>query len=111
MSSIVGNVSEIVVTRWRGGQHPSQQAIVRKMEEEGLRPYAWTNGPNFRYAIRSHGYGKVLYCVEGSLEINLPDMNQRVVLRSGDRIDLPHGVRHAMIIGSSGARCLESASN
>ncbi len=102
------SLNNIKIIRWRGGQHPTYQTISQKMEQEGLRPYAWSNGPNFRYAPRSHGYGKVLYCVEGTVEVILPDANQSVVLRPGDRMELPRGVRHATIIGPNGARCLES---
>jgi quercetin dioxygenase-like cupin family protein len=79
------------------------------MKKEGLRPYMWDNMPNFRYGIRSHGYDKVLYVVEGSLEITLPDSNQRIRLKPGDRVDIPSGVRHGAIVGSSGAKCVEAA--
>jgi quercetin dioxygenase-like cupin family protein len=105
---IAGAVSSIKVIRWRGGQHPSYQTITQKMHDEGLRPYTWSNGPNCRDTVRSHGYSKVLYCVEGSVEVVLPDVNQTVVLRPGDRMELPRGVRHATIIGPRGAQCVES---
>jgi hypothetical protein len=106
-----GNVAatrgDVKIIRWHGGQHPTFQSITRKMEAEGLRPYAWRQGPNFRHAVRSHGYGKVLYCVEGTLEIILPDFNQRVVMRPGDRLELPRGVRYATVVGPQGAHCVE----
>jgi hypothetical protein len=105
----LNRVNEITLVRWRGAQHPTFQAITKQMEAEGLRPYAWSNGPNFRIAVRSHGYTKVMYCVEGSLEIIFPDVNQNVLLRPGDRLELPRGLRHATIIGPNGARCVESA--
>ncbi len=101
--------NEVKLIRWRGAHHPTFQAITRQMEQEGLRPYAWTNGPNFRVAARSHGYAKVMYCVEGSVELYLPDGNQTFVLRPGDRIEVPPGVRHAAIVGPQGVRCVESA--
>jgi quercetin dioxygenase-like cupin family protein len=50
-----------------------------------------------------------MYCVEGSVELYLPDLSQSIVLRPGDRIELPRGTRHAAIVGPNGARCLESA--
>jgi mannose-6-phosphate isomerase-like protein (cupin superfamily) len=102
---------EVKVIRWRGNQHPTQHAIVTKMQAEGLRPYSWSHGPNFRYAVQTHGYDKVMYCVEGSVEISLPDYNQRVVLRPGDRMDVPRGVRHSTVIGPNGAQCFESSKN
>lgn len=99
----------VQVRRWQGGQHPTISTITRLMQQEGLRPYMWMNMPNHRYAVRSHGYKKVLYVVDGSLEILLPDSNETVRLRSGDRVDIPAGVRHAAIVGNGGAKCVEAA--
>jgi quercetin dioxygenase-like cupin family protein len=50
-----------------------------------------------------------MYVVEGTLEVTLPDSNQRVKLRAGDRVEIPAGVRHGAIIGSSGAKCIEAS--
>lgn len=101
--------STIRLTRWHGGQHPTFSTITRQMKKEGLRPYMWSNMPNSRFGVRSHGYDKVLYVIEGVVEITLPDSNQRLVLRAGDRIDVPSGVRHGTIVGASGAKCVEAA--
>jgi mannose-6-phosphate isomerase-like protein (cupin superfamily) len=100
---------DVRVTRWSGGQHPTMSAITRQMKEEGLRPYMWMNMPNHRYAVRSHGYHKVLYVIEGVVEITLPDKNQRMYLRAGDRADIPAGVRHGTIVGTGGAKCVEAS--
>jgi quercetin dioxygenase-like cupin family protein len=103
--------SAVRVTRWSGGQHPTVSTITRHMQKEGLRPYQWDDTPNHRYAVRSHGYNKVVYVIEGSLEITLPDSNQMVRLRPGDKIEIPAGVRHGAIVGSAGAKCVEAAAN
>ncbi len=97
------------ITRWTGGQHPTISIISRMMQKEGLRPYVWENTPNYRYAVRSHGYNKVMFLIEGQLEISFPDSNQRVKMRAGDRLDIPAGVRHAAIVGAGGAKCVEAA--
>ena len=47
--------------------------------------------------------------VEGTVEISLPDSNQRMNLRAGDRVDIPAGVRHGTIVGANGAKCVEAA--
>ncbi len=101
--------TSVRLTRWHGSQHPTFSTITREMKKEGLRPYMWVNMPNHRYAVRSHGYDKVLYVIEGTVEITLPDVNQRMSLRPGDRIDVPAGVRHGTIIGATGAKCVEAA--
>lgn len=102
-------VNGVRVVRWTGGTNPSLPAITRLMQNDGLRPYMWMNMPNHRYGVRSHGYDKVLYVIDGTLEITLPDINQRVVLRSGDRVEIPSGVRHGTIVGKAGAKCVEAA--
>jgi len=99
----------IRVTRWSGGEHPTLSSITRAMKKENLRPYMWMNMANHRYAVRSHNYLKVLYVVEGSVDVILPDSNQQVKLRSGDRIDIPAGVRHGTNVGGGGAKCVEAA--
>ena len=68
------------LVRWRGGQHPTLDTITRLMRDEQLRPYVWVNAPNSRHPVRSHGYDKTIYCVQGSIEIILPDPRQRVLL-------------------------------
>lgn len=99
----------VKVTRWQGGQHPTLATITKIMREEQLRPYMWINGANHRYAVRTHGYHKVLYVIDGVLDVLFPDSNQQIRLRGGDRIDIPAGVRHGTIIGSSGAKCIEAS--
>lgn len=99
----------VTVTRWQGSQHPNMNNIMRLVKQEQLRPYMWTNMPNHRYAVRSHNYHKVLYVIEGTVEVTLPDSNQRVTLRTGDRIDIPAGIRHGTIVGRTGAKCVEAS--
>lgn len=106
---MVEDQKSVQVRRWRGGQHPTLVAITQQMRDEGLRPYMWMNMANHRYAVRSHGYDKILYVIDGALEVILPDSNQRVRLRSGDRMDIPSGIRHGTIVGSSGAKCVEAS--
>lgn len=102
-------VATVTITRWQESQHPSMSIIMQRMKEDGLRPYMWVNMANHRYAIRSHNYDKVLYVIDGTVEISLPDSNQRVKLRAGDRIDIPAGVRHGTQVGNTGAKCVEGA--
>jgi len=103
------NVQTVAITRWKGSQHPSMRNIIGQMKEEKLIPYMWSNMPNHRYAIRSHNYDKVLYVIDGVVEVTLPDSNQRVNLKAGDRIDIPAGVRHGTIVGRTGAKCVEAS--
>ncbi len=98
----------VALTRWQGSQHPNLQNITRALAAEGLSAYRWQNGPNFRHPLRSHTFDKVLYCIQGSVEIDIPDYAQRILLRAGDRIELPAGVRYAQAVGPDGVQCIES---
>ena len=44
------------VIRWQETQPPQEQELRRRMQQEGLSPYAWSNGPGDRYAVHSHTY-------------------------------------------------------
>lgn len=102
-------VADIKLTRWHGSQHPTYQGVIQRLEAEGLKPYAVDYGANARDGVRSHGYAKVIYCVTGVVELTLPDLRQNVVLRPGDRIDLPRGTRHGITVGLQGGRVVEGA--
>ncbi len=106
---MVTRQAAVKVSRWTGGKHPTLSNITRIMRQDGLRPYKWETQPNQRYAVRTHGYTKVLFLVSGMMEVNLPDSNERVKLRSGDRVEIPARTRHGSVTGSSGAVCLEAA--
>ncbi len=55
------------VTPWADPVVPSQSTLWQRMAEEGLSPYAWSNGPHDVYSRHSHSYNKVIYVVQGSL--------------------------------------------
>lgn len=77
------------------------------MADEGLRPYAWSNGPHDVYAAHTHPYDKVIYVVRGSITFGLPELGQSLTLRAGDRLDLPSGAVHDAAVGAQGVVCLE----
>jgi mannose-6-phosphate isomerase-like protein (cupin superfamily) len=103
------------VLRWQERETPQEQDLYRRMQLDGLKPYSWSNGPSESYAVHSHNYEKVLYCVRGSIRFVLPDQvdtagNKGVIdLAPGDCMVLPAGVRHSAQVGSRGVTCLEAA--
>ena len=102
------------VIRWQEAAPPQEQELRKRMQHEGLAPYAWSNGPGDTYAVHSHQYEKVLYCVQGSIRFVLPDHpetgnNGAIDLAPGDCIVLPAGTRHSANVGSRGVTCLEAA--
>ena len=80
----------------------------RAFRAEGCSaPRAWGNGPGDRYAAHSHGYHKVLFCLEGSITFHLT--GEDVDLAAGDRLDLEAGTEHAASVGPDGCSCIEAS--
>ena len=90
-----------------GVRPPDRERIEARYAEEGLRPYAWSNGPGDRYGWHAHGYTKVLYCVTGSIVFHTHDGN--FALEPGDRLEVDPGTEHAATVGDAGVLCLEAA--
>lgn len=83
-----------------------ESGFVEEMKERGLQVSLWENGPGFTYSAHTHGYGKILCCLSGSITFHTEggDMN----LVEGDRFSLDAGVRHSATVGASGVRCAEA---
>jgi quercetin dioxygenase-like cupin family protein len=107
---------KLQVFRWQEEAAPTEQELRKRMQEQGLTPYAWSNGPGETYTVHSHSYQKVLYCVRGSIRFLLPDeydvntgIATAIDLSAGDGMLLPSGVRHSARVGQRGVTCLEAA--
>lgn len=99
------------IIRWSETNTPDEQELRRRMQRDGLAPYSWSNAPGDTYAVHSHSYEKVLYCVRGSIHFVLPDeaaAGQHIYLAPGDCMILPSGVRHSAHVGPRGVTCLEA---
>lgn len=102
------------IVRWQKTTPPQEQELWQRMRQEGLSPYTWSNGPGDSYAVHSHSYEKVLYCVRGSIRFTLPDTRDAsgnisaVDLAPGDCFILAAGIRHGARVGPQGVTCLEA---
>jgi mannose-6-phosphate isomerase-like protein (cupin superfamily) len=81
--------------------------LMSRLEAEARDCYGWSNGPGDRYAVHSHAYEKVLYCVEGSITFRLDEEGRDIHLAAGDRMVLPAGTRHSAVVGPGGCVCIE----
>ena len=81
--------------------------LMAKLRAEATGCYSWSNGPGDRYAPHSHGYEKVLYCVEGSIRFQLENDGRTLELKTGDRMVLPPGTVHSAVVGDQGCTCIE----
>jgi mannose-6-phosphate isomerase-like protein (cupin superfamily) len=96
-----------LVTPWADSESPARSTLWQLMVDEGLDPYAWSNGAGDTYSAHSHGYDKVIYVVQGSITFVLPELGKELKMKAGDRLDLPAGVMHNAQVGSEGVLCLE----
>ena len=96
------------VTPWAGSAPPTQSALWQLMADEGLSPYSWSNGPHDTYSAHSHSYDKVIYVLRGSITFGLPELEQKLTLKAGDRLDLAAYIVHDAIVGPQGVVCLEA---
>jgi len=106
----IDGVNGVTVNRRQGPPLNREQAE-QKLREEGLKPEAWQNGPDYRYIAHEHAYTKVLYCVVGSIVFHPRDAEGRaydVALEPGDRIEVASGVTHAATVGPNGVICVEA---
>jgi quercetin dioxygenase-like cupin family protein len=81
--------------------------LMKRLRSEASGCYSWSNGPGDRYAAHSHGYEKVLYCVDGSITFSLEADGRRLELKAGDRMVLPVGTVHSAEVGARGCTCIE----
>ena len=95
------------VTPWSDSTPPTRATLWQLMVNEGLDPYSWSNGPFDIYSAHTHSYDKVIYVVQGSITFGLPELNQSLTLKAGDRLDLPAGTVHNANVGAKGVVCLE----
>ena len=59
----------IDVHKWSGDLEPDEAAMRKLLDEEGLHPYRWSNGPGDVYGTHSHAFHKVIYVVKGSITL------------------------------------------
>ncbi|MDM8529270.1 AraC family ligand binding domain-containing protein [Anaerolineales bacterium HSG24] len=99
---------ELKVTSWTQETLPAEEELRELLENQELRVYRWSNPADEVDAYHTHGYHKVLYIVNGSIRFDLPTRGETFILRTGDRLELPSGIRHSAVVGEEGVTCLEA---
>jgi uncharacterized protein YjlB len=101
-------MSAPLFTPWADSTPATESTLTKLCVEQGLDPYAWSNGPHDIYSSHSHSYDKVIYVVRGSITFGLPELGQQFTLKAGDRLDLPANTVHNAVVGLQGVMCLEA---
>lgn len=98
----------IHVQKWPHKQPPTEPALRRHLEEEGLEPFRWSAEPGAVYDAQTAPYGRIIYVLEGTITFGFPIEAEPTTLRRGDRLDLPANVPHNAAVGFEGVTCLEA---
>lgn len=99
---------EYSVTAWTGKAPPSESEVRGLLAEQGLSGYRWSNRPGDFYGAHSHPFHKIIYVLQGSITFILPEKEESITLRIGDRLDLPADLEHEAEVGQQGVICYEA---
>jgi hypothetical protein len=107
----MAELERVTVSR-RQGRPLSREEAEKKLSDEGLKPEAWQNGPDYNYIAHEHPYTKVLYCVVGGIVFHVRDGSgvvHDINLEPGDRLEIGNGISHSASVGPNGVICVEAA--
>ncbi len=91
------------ITKWCKREKPSLDLIKKELEKEGLECFLFASEPGDFYSEHKHEYDEIRIVIEGSIKFASKD--KEVILKEGDRLDLPRDTTHtAEILGSK--RCV-----
>ena len=86
---------------------PPESSLRQQLQQEGLAPTRWSNGPHAVYEVHDHPYGKILVVASGSITFTV-DGRGAISMRPGDRLELPPHTPHSAVVGPEGVVCLEA---
>ena len=83
----------MVVTRWQAPVLPTPEQIKMIFQAEGLNPNEETMAPKAMIPDHRHPFDEVRVVMSGALFMNIS--GNQILLRAGDRIDIPANTRHS----------------
>jgi quercetin dioxygenase-like cupin family protein len=96
------------IQKWAGGSGLNQFAIQHLLRMEGVQPMTWLGTPGNIYYLRTMPHHRIIWVAEGSMIVELPEEGRWIKLEKGDRLDLPPGAPHQIVVGKHGVVCLEA---
>lgn len=93
------------MTRWQAALTPTADQIRLILEQEGLDPFEEVFSPAMRIPDHRHPFAEVRVVLAGELLTNVA--GNQVLLRPGDRVEIPSNTRHSYTVqGSEACVCL-----
>ena len=99
--------SSIERLAWTDPEPPTVERVSARLRDEGVSPYAWSNGPGDEYGSHRHAYRKRLICAVGSITFRIGPDATAVTLSAGDGLVLAAGTEHSATVGPAGCTCVE----
>ena len=93
----------MIVTRWQAPVIPTQEQINMIFAAEGMSPVEEVLPPQKKIADLRHPFDEVRMVISGDLLMNIS--GNQILLRAGDRIDIPANTRHSKA-ASGGNQCI-----
>lgn len=94
----------MLVSRWTSTQPPSEEQVRMMMISEGLNPIEEKLSVNQEILEHRHPFDEIRIVVNGTLLMNIS--GNKLLLRPGDRIDIPANTKHAKKPDSGECFCL-----
>lgn len=83
----------MLISRWQANTSPHLEQLKLILQAEGLDPKVETFVKNQKMVEKRHPFGEVRYVVEGELFLNVA--GTQLLLRAGDRIEIPANTKHS----------------
>ncbi len=85
----------MLIFRWQASIPPSSDQIRAILQSEGLDPKEEVISKVQRQVEKRHPFGEVRFVAEGELLLNVA--GTQLLLRAGDRIEIPANTRHSYL--------------
>ena len=89
----------MLVTRWQAPLLPSVEQIKMIFEAEGFEPFEETFAPQTKIGDHRHPFDEIRMVVSGALLLDVA--GNKLLLRAGDRIQIPSNTRHSYAVEGS----------
>jgi quercetin dioxygenase-like cupin family protein len=83
----------MLVHRWQAPTPPNSEQIQMILLSEGLEPNKEVIRKGEKHIEKKHPFGEVRYVAEGELILNVA--GTQLLLRAGDRIEIPANTKHS----------------
>jgi quercetin dioxygenase-like cupin family protein len=84
---------KMIVTRWQAPVLPSPEQVKMIFQAEGLTPTEEILAPKTVIPDHRHPFDEIRMVLSGRLILNIS--GNQLLLRAGDRIDIPANTRHS----------------